>query len=75
MPRVIYTLLNDYDCSDKTIILFCTNGGSGFSQSVETIKNLEKNATVINMPAISRNRCESAKESIEKWLKNNDLSK
>ena len=75
MPRVIYTLLNDYDFSDKTIILFCTHGGSGFSQSVETIKNLEKNATVINMPAISRNRVENAKESIEKWLKNNDLSK
>lgn len=73
MPMVIYTLFNDYDFSGKTIIPFCTHGGSGFSQSVETIKRMEKNAKVVSMPALSRNRVINAEESIKKWLQSNGI--
>ena len=69
MPMVIYSFFEDYDFSGKTIISFCTHGGSGFSQSVETITKLEKDAKVIAIPAISRNRVTSSRSALEKWLR------
>ncbi|MGL4410991.1 MAG: flavodoxin [Bacteroidales bacterium] len=75
MPMVIYTLFNEYDFTGKVIVPFCTHGGSGFSESVETIKKLESGATVNSMPAISRNRVASSKGAIEKWVKENGYSK
>ncbi len=75
MPMVIYSLFKDYDFSGKTIIPFCTHGGSGFSQSVETIAGLEKNAKVISIPAISRSRVTSSRSALEKWLKEQGLAK
>lgn len=68
MPMVIYTLFNTYDFSGKTIVPFCTHGGSGFSQSVQTIEKLEKNAKVISIPAISRNNVEQSRKGLENWL-------
>ena len=40
-PRIIETFLESYDFSGKTIIPFCTSGGSGIGMSG---KNLESNA-------------------------------
>lgn len=68
MPMVIYTLFNEYNFSGKTIIPFCTHGGSGFSQSVQTIEKLEKNAKVISIPAISRNNATQSRKGLENWL-------
>ncbi|MGL5273499.1 MAG: flavodoxin, partial [Phocaeicola sp.] len=64
MPMVIYTLMRDYDFSGKTIVPFCTHGGSGYSESVETIKELEKNAKVVSMPAISRDNVSSSRKGV-----------
>ena len=71
MPMVIYSLFNEYDFSGKTIIPFCTHGGSGFSGSVQTIEKLEKNARVISIPAISNRRIENSRSALEKWLNEN----
>ena len=75
MPMVIYSLLEDYNFSGKTIIPFCTHGGSGFSQSVQNIKELAPNSTVNRMPAISRNNITHSRSGIEKWLKEQGLIK
>lgn len=75
MPMVIYTLFNEYDFSGKTIVPFCTHGGSGFSQSVQTIERLEKNANVISIPAISRNNAEQSRKGLENWLQKQGLIK
>lgn len=44
MPRIINTFLDTYDLSDKTIMPFCTSGGSGISKSVSDIKAEEPDA-------------------------------
>ena len=75
MPMVIYSLLKDYNFSGKAIIPFCTHGGSGFSQSVQNIKELAPNSTVNRMPAISRNNITNSRSGIEKWLKEQGLIK
>ncbi len=38
-PRIIYTLLDKYDFSGKTIIPFCTSGSTGISGSVNDLRN------------------------------------
>lgn len=37
-PRVIQTFLESYDFSGKTVIPFCTSGGSGLGKTVEILK-------------------------------------
>ena len=42
-PRIILTFLDNHDLSGKTVIPFCTSGGSGISTSVNYFKNNYKN--------------------------------
>ena len=46
MPMAVYSFLEEYDFSGKTIIPYCPHGGSGFSGTVDTIAELQPNATV-----------------------------
>ena len=46
MPRIINTFLDTYDLSGKTVLPFCTSGGSGVSSSVSDIRSAEPGATV-----------------------------
>lgn len=46
-PMPLYTFLESYDFSGKTIIPFVTHGGSGFSRTVSTIQELQPEAAVI----------------------------
>lgn len=73
MPMAIYSFFDEYDFSGKTVIPFVTHGGSRFSQSVETIAAMEKNAKVIKGPSISAGSVPKAKEDVVKWLKEQDL--
>lgn len=68
MPMILYTLFDKYDFAGKTIIPFNTHGGSGFSGTVGTIRELERGATVLDGMSISRNRIEDAKDEIVSWL-------
>lgn len=75
MPMSLYTFFEEYDFSGKTVIPFCTHGGSRFSQSVKTITELEKNATVIQGPSVSRDNVATAKDNVLKWLQKQGLKK
>ena len=46
MPKIINTFLEEYDLSGKTIMPFCTSGGSGISTSVSAIRQSCPNADV-----------------------------
>ncbi len=46
MPKIINTFLETYDMSGKTIMPFCTSGGSGIETSVSAIKDACPNADV-----------------------------
>lgn len=48
MPKIINTFLENYDLSGKTVMPFCTSGGSGISSSVSAIKDACPNAEVQN---------------------------
>lgn len=68
MPQPLFTFLEEYDFSGKTIIPFVTHGGSGFSSTVHTIEKLEPDATVIESGlSLSRNSVANAQADIKAW--------
>lgn len=75
MPKPLYTFFDEYDFGGKTVIPFCTHGGSGFSDAVETIRKMEKNAVVLDGYAIARGRVDKSKDGIMKWLENIGMKK
>lgn len=69
MPMILYTFFDAYDFSGKTIIPFNTHGGSGFSSTINTIKELEPKADVKDGLSISRDVIQDAQQEIIDWLK------
>ena len=73
MPMILYSFFDEYDFSGKTIIPFNTHGGSGFSGTISTIKELEPNAEVLDGKSISRNDIQDAEQEIVDWVNSLDL--
>ncbi|MGL4696413.1 flavodoxin [Enterococcus larvae] len=73
IPTPLYAFLEDTDLSGKRIIPFSTHGGSGFSNTISTISELEPDAEVEtqNVLTISRENISEAREEVNDWL--NDL--
>ena len=68
MPMALYTFLESYDLSGKTVIPFCPHGGSRFSRTVETIAELHPDAAVSGEGlAISRNEVADSAETVAAW--------
>lgn len=68
LPMPLYTFFEEYDFSGKILIPFVTHGGSGFSSTINTIKNLEPNATVVKEGlSVSRNSVANAQADVKKW--------
>ena len=64
-PRIIETFLESYDFSGKTIIPFCTSGGSGVGRSdTELHKNIKGNVRWKDGVQINR----ANEKTIRKWL-------
>lgn len=70
MPKIINTLLETYDLSGKTIMPFCTSGGSGIEASVSSIRNICPNADVKDG---MRGSASTPNSQITEWLKNSNF--
>ncbi|HSP47199.1 MAG TPA: flavodoxin, partial [Clostridiaceae bacterium] len=69
MPMAVYTFLESYDLSGKTIIPFCTHEGSGMGSSEWEIKKLCRNSKVLPGLAIQGSKVARADKEIQDWLK------
>lgn len=68
MPMPLYTFLEEYDFSGKTIIPFVTHGGSGFSGTLDMIAELCPNAKVSeNTLSLSRNSVADSENEVIQW--------
>ncbi len=72
MPMAVYTFLEKYDFSGKTVIPFSTSEGSGLSGTESTIGNICSGASVsdgftINGSTAQKDRDE-AESKVKKWL-------
>ena len=73
MPMAVYTFLESFDFSGKTILPLCTNEGSGMGSSEREIKKTCPGATVKKGLPIPGSAAASSKSSVERWLKANGL--
>ena len=69
MPMAMFTFLESYDFSGKTICPLITHGGSGFSNSLKDIKRLCPNATITEGLAINGDNAPTCDKDVEKRLK------
>ena len=70
LPQILYTFLESYDFNGKNVYLFSTNGGSGLSGTVNTIKNKLSSANVNeNAFKLNRDNMEDAPAKVKSWLK------
>lgn len=70
-PMPVFTFLESYDFSGKTIIPFCTHGGGGIGNSEGDIKKLCPNANVKSGFTILGSMVGKADNEIKDWIKNN----
>ncbi len=68
MPMILYTFFDSYDLSGKTIAPFCTSGGSGLSNTVNSIKELEPDADVLEGLHISGSSASDSENAVSDWL-------
>lgn len=68
MPMAVFTFLEHFDFSGKTIRPFCTHEGSGMGSSVSDIKKLCPGANVEEGLAIRGGSVNSAEKEIRAWI-------
>lgn len=69
LPMVVYSFLDEYDLSGKTVIPFCVHNGSRFSRTIEAIQEQEPGATVItNGFTVSERDVADAASDVAEWL-------
>jgi flavodoxin len=68
IPAVVRTFLEQYDLSGKTVIPFCTHGGSGFGKSTDRLKNLCTGAKIADGFEIYGTRVGVCADAITEWL-------
>lgn len=68
MPMILYTFLDEYDFSGKTIAPFVTSGGSGFSNTISTIESLEPEAAVTEGLSLGSSAAAQPESQVAEWL-------
>ncbi len=73
MPMAVFTFLEAFDFSGKTILPLCTNEGSGMGGSERDIEKTCPGAVVKKGLSITGSQAANAKTSVQKWLSANSL--
>ena len=73
MPMAVFTFLEHFDFSGKTILPLCTNEGSGMGSSERDIRRTCPGAEVKKGLAITGSAAANSKSSVERWLSANGL--
>ena len=73
MPMAVFTFLEAFDFSGKTILPLCTNEGSGMGGSERDIKRACPGAKVEKGLSVTGSQAANAKGAVQKWLSANGL--
>ena len=73
MPMAVFTFLEHFAFSGKTILPLCTNEGSGMGSSERDIRRTCPGAEVKKGLAIIGSAAANSKSSVERWLSANGL--
>ena len=69
MPMAVYSFLEHYDLTGKTIHPFCTHEGSGLSRTVQDIQKAAPGAAVTKGLALYGSGVDSARAALEQWVR------
>ncbi|WP_281816995.1 flavodoxin [Brachyspira pilosicoli] len=70
-PMAVFTFVESYDLSGKTIIPFCTHGTGGLSRTIRDLKNLlPDNCEVLEPIGVYRPEVKNSKSKVLDWLRN-----
>ena len=73
MPMAVFTFLEAFDFTGKTILPLCTNEGSGMGSSERDIKKYAPGAVLKKGLSITGSQAANSKGSVQKWLSANGL--
>ena len=68
MPPPLFAFLNRYDFSGKTLIPFCTYGGSGVGHGAEDIAAFVPDSRVSDVLGVKTSDAKNAQKAISEWL-------
>jgi len=74
-PAPVKTFLSEYDFSLKTVIPFCTHEGSYLGRSVEDIKKLCPQSTVLEGLEVRGGDVKNAQKKVFEWLRKLEILK
>jgi flavodoxin len=69
MPMPVYTFLSGYDFSGKKIVPYCTHEGSQLGNSIEDIRKLCPDSTILEGLAVWDHDLKNDSEAITDWLR------
>jgi len=75
IPAPVKTFLLEYDFSGKTIVPFCTHGGTGLGRSVADISKLCPKSTLLDGVAIWGKDVKTAQNTVSGWLRKIKITK
>ena len=73
LPQPLYTFLEEYDFSGKTILPLCTHEGSRMGSSERAIADLCPNATLLDGLAVRGGNAAGAQSDVETWINNSGV--
>ncbi|QNM05299.1 flavodoxin [Qiania dongpingensis] len=68
MPMILYSFFDEYDLSGKTIAPFCTSGGSGLSDTINSMRALEPDAVVLDGLHLGSSAASAPGSAVTQWL-------
>ncbi|MBR1738476.1 MAG: flavodoxin [Firmicutes bacterium] len=72
MPMIVYSFIESYDMSGKTVIPFCIHEGSGISGTDGKLKQILPDSTVLDGLAVqgktAQKNDDSVKQTVKDWL-------
>lgn len=68
MPMILYSFLDGYDLSGKTIAPFVSSGGSGFSGALRAIASAEPGASLTDGLSLSSSASQTPGGAVADWL-------
>ena len=67
-PMVVYSFLEAYDWTGKTLVPFCTSGGSGFGRSLDRLPESAPGAAILEGLHVNGDSVEGAGEEVAAWI-------
>lgn len=68
VPMAVLTFLESYNWNGKTVIPFCTSGGGGFGNGIDSIEAAAEGATILEGFHVGGSSVDGAADDVATWL-------